>query len=94
MKIDDDLIVYLENLSFLSFSHDEKIRLKKDLEGILGIMDRLGEINTANMQEHGALFDDVNAFRDDVLHPSMDRALLLRNTPNNNGETIIAPKTV
>jgi len=94
MQIDDKLLEYLEDLSCLSFSANEKIKLSKDLQEILDYMARLGEIDTNGVNERSHPFDNVNDFRDDTVRPSFDRELILRNAPVRNDETIIAPKTV
>jgi aspartyl/glutamyl-tRNA(Asn/Gln) amidotransferase C subunit len=94
MKIDDKLIEYLEQLSCLILSDDEKIRLKKDLNDILSGMGRLGELNTENVEGLSHTFDNVNAFRNDELEKSFDRELILKNAPERNDEMFIAPKTV
>jgi len=94
MQIDDKLISYLEDLSCLTLSSDEKKRLTGDLQEILDYMARLGELNTDGVNERSHPFDNVNDFRDDEAYPSFDRALILQNAPNRNDEMIIAPRTV
>ena len=94
MQIDDQLIAYLENLSCLTLSEGEKIRLTGDLKKILDYMARLGELNTENVDERSHPFDNVNAFRDDEVCPSYDRKLILKNAPVKNEEMIIAPAAI
>ena len=94
MIIDDNLIAYLEDLSCLTLSDDEKTRLKGDLKDILSYMARLGELDTENVPERSHPFDNVNAFRSDEIQVPYDRELILRNAPRQNGEMFIAPKTV
>jgi len=94
MQIDDKLISYLEDLSCLTLSEDEKVRLTSDLKDILGGMERLGDLDTENVPERSHPFDNVNAFRDDEVQPSFGRELILKNAPVKSDETFIAPKTV
>lgn len=94
MTIDDNLITYLEDLSCLTLSDGEKHRLKGDLQEILGHMARLEEQDTTDVPERSHPFDNVNAFREDEARPSFERELILKNAPNKNDETIIAPRTV
>ena len=94
MQIDEKTIAYLEDLSFLKLSEDEKIRLTDDLEDILKYMARLGELDTENVSERSHPFNNVNSFRDDVEQESFDRSLILQNAPEKNDEVIIAPKTI
>jgi len=94
MHIDCELISYLEDLSCLTLSDDEKIRLTGDLQKILDYMARLSKLDTSAVSERSHPFDNVNAFRDDIVFPSFDRELILKNAPVKNDEMIIAPKTV
>ena len=94
MQIDDKLISFLEESSFLSFSDDEKKLLVEDMKKILKGMSRLGELNTDGVYERSQPFDYVNSFREDETRPSFDRALILQNAPARNDETFIAPKTL
>jgi len=98
MQIDENLITYLEDLSCLTLSDSEKSRLTGDLQKILDYMARLGELDFTGVIDHPsdyrAACDNVNTFRDDVVHPSFDRDLILMNAPVKNDEMIIAPKTV
>ena len=94
MQIDEKLISYLEELSCLTLAEDEKLRLSGDLRDILSGMARLGELNTENTPERSHPFDNVNAFREDVLQASFDRSLILKNAPDKDDEMFIVPKTV
>jgi aspartyl-tRNA(Asn)/glutamyl-tRNA(Gln) amidotransferase subunit C len=94
MIIHEKLISYLEDLSCLTYSNNEKSRLIGDLREILGNMERLGEINTEGVPERSHPFDNVNAFRADEVETSFDRELILQNAPDRNDAMIIAPRTV
>jgi len=94
VEIDAKLIAYLEDLSCLTLSDDEKTRLTGDLQKILDYMARLGELATNGVAERSHPFDNVNAFRGDETRPSFARELILRNAPAKNDACIIAPKTV
>jgi len=107
MQIDDKLISYLEDLSYLTLPADEKLRLSEDLGKILNSIERLSELNTDGVQERshpfepqpnpkgeGSPLDNVNVFRDDEVRPSFDRELILKNAPVRNDKFFVAPKTV
>ena len=94
MQVDDTLIGYLEDLSCLSISDDEKTRIVPDLDKILNAFARLRELNTDGVSESSHPFDNVNAFREDKVRASFDRQLILKNAGERNEEMFIAPKTV
>ena len=94
MEIDAKLIAYLEDLSCLTLSEDEKRRLTDDLGEILSGMAQLSELDTQNVPERSHPFDNVNAFREDDAKDSLERELILKNAPDRNDEMFIAPRTV
>jgi len=94
MQIDEKMLAYLEDLSFLTLSGEEKSRLKADLEKILNGIERLGELDTEGVPECTHVFDNVNIFREDKVDPFVDRELILKNAPARNDEMFIAPKTI
>ncbi|MCL2349687.1 MAG: aspartyl/glutamyl-tRNA amidotransferase subunit C, partial [Planctomycetaceae bacterium] len=63
MQINEKLITYLENLSCLTLSAEEKQRLMGDLREILSNMARLGELDTEGVPERSLPFDNANDFR-------------------------------
>ena len=94
MQIDDQLITYLEELSCLTLTAEEKQRLSGDLNKILGYMERLSELDTEGVVERSHPFDQVNAFREDEAGLSLDRKLILENAPEKDERMMIAPMTI
>jgi len=94
MLIDEALIAYLEDLSCLTLTGDEKNRLEGDLSEILGGMAQLSALDTQGVPERSHPFDHVNAFREDSVKPSLGRELILQNVPVSDGVMFIAPKAV
>ena len=94
LQIDEKLIGYLEDLSYLTLTKEEKMRLTGDLRDILSGMERLGELDTEGIIECSHPFDNVNSFRADEILDSFDRNLILQNAPERNDTMIVAPKTV
>ena len=93
-KIDDQLIVYLEALSCLKLTDEEKEQAKIDLAGIIGYMDKLSELDTEGAPAISHPFPTVNRLREDKVTPSFDTELILSNAPKKNEDYFIAPKTV
>ncbi|HCC34705.1 MAG TPA: hypothetical protein DEQ02_03360 [Ruminococcaceae bacterium] len=94
VPVDDKLISYLEDLSCLAISEDEKPRLKAELSKILSGMASLNGLDTENSPERSHPFDNVNAFREDKTVKSFERELILQNAPKHSDEIFIAPRTV
>ena len=98
MEINNDLISYLEDLSNLTFSGEEKSQLTENLQKTMETLSCLNKLDTAGLPESASPWDvsenNVNIFRPDEVHPSLTRALVLKNAPVKNEEFFIAPKTV
>jgi aspartyl-tRNA(Asn)/glutamyl-tRNA(Gln) amidotransferase subunit C len=94
MVIDEKLISYLENLSYLTLPESEKRGLADDLNGIVNFLAKLNELDTSGIAERSHPFDDVNNFRDDEVKESFNREKILQNAPHKNEGMLIVPKTV
>ena len=94
IEINEELISYLEELSCLSLSDDEKQRLTDDLVNILSSMAKLAQLDTENALERSHPFDNFNAFREDLPQASFPRELILRNAPDRNDEMLVVPITI
>ncbi len=94
MILDIKLIEYLEELSRLKLSDEEKEKVKKDLSGILSYVDSLNELDTTDVEPMSHPFDFTNNFRKDEVKPSFDRELILKNAPKKKDGCFQVPKTV
>ncbi len=94
MKITDELIGYIGDLSRLYLSEEEKERAKKDLSDILDYTEKLNELDTDGLPEMSHPFDAVNCFRQDVVTNGDDRENLLSNAPERKGSYFKVFKTV
>ena len=94
MKIDDKMISYLEDLSNFTLSEPEKTKLKGDLTKIIESFECIKKVDAKGVSQSIHPFDEVNNLREDVVIPSMDRELLLKNAPKRDEAAFVAPKTV
>ena len=88
------MINYLEDLSYITLSAEEKQRLSSDLKKILDYVEALGKLNTDGVPARSHPFGNLNAFREDVAIAPFKRELILKNAPDRDEATFIAPKTV
>ena len=94
MKINEELIDYISDLSRLSLSEEQKMKAGEDLSDILDYVEKLNELDTTGMPEMSHPFDEVNCFREDVVINSDDRDNLLSNAPDRRGSYFKVFKTV
>ena len=99
MVIDEKLIKYLEDLSFITLSSEERTRICADLENIIAGMELLSKLDTSSVHEQCLppvfaknLF--LTSLRNDHVEPSFPRSEILKNAPQANSETFLVPKTV
>ena len=94
MKINEELIDYISDLSRLSLSEEQKSKAGEDLSDILDYVEKLNELDTAGMPEMSHPFDEVNCFREDIVTNSDDRDNLLSNAPDRRASYYKVLKTV
>lgn len=94
MKITDELIGYIGELSRLELSAEEKEGAKKDLTDILNYMDKLNELDTAGAKELTHPFDEANRFRSEEFVNEDKREAMLQNAPAAKGDYFKVFKTV
>ena len=94
MVIDEKLIKYLEDLSFITLSGEERTRICADLESIIAGMDLLSKLDTGSASERTSSLNFKTELRKDEAKPSFPRVEILKNAPEANGETFVVPKTV
>ena len=99
MVIDEKLINYLEDLSFITLSAEERERICADLESIIAGMELLSTLDTSSISAQilppsfkTNLF--ITALRKDEVIPSFSRSEILKNAPQANKETFVVPKVV
>jgi len=94
MKITDELIEYICELTKLELSAGEKDSMEKDLTDILDYMDKLNGIDTKGVPEMTHPFDEVNKTREDIVTNEDRRDELLANAPDKKGDFFKVFKTV
>lgn len=82
MKITDELINYVAELSRLSLSKEEAEKAKGDLSDILDYMEKLNGLNTEGVAELSHPFEDTNRFREDQVTNADQREAMLSNAPD------------
>lgn len=94
MKINEELIEYISDLSRLYLSDEQKAKAGADLSDILDYVEKLNELDTTGMPEMSHPFEAVNCFREDAVTNEDDRENLLSNAPDRRGSYFKVFKTV
>lgn len=94
MEMNDGLLEYLEELSFLRLSSGERERVADDLGQIIDYMSKLRQLKAETQDEAGCPMLDFAALRPDKVTESADREQLLRNAPEQESGLFRAPIAV
>ena len=81
-------------LGRLNLKPEEKKKLAKDLEAILGYVRQLESLDTKNVSPTSHVLDIENVFRPDVVKPSTVRDEALQHAPDHEGKFFKVPKVV
>ena len=91
--INDETIEYVGILAKLELSDDEKEQAKKDMGRMLDYIDKLGELDTSDVEPMSHVFPVQNVFREDVVTNGDEREQLLSNAPQEKDGMFVVPKT-
>lgn len=67
MKITQDEVKHLANLSNISLNESEVDNLRNDLEKIVNYIELLNELDTENIEPTYSVSDNVNVWREDKI---------------------------
>ena len=110
MKVTERDVTYVADLANLELSEDERNRMVRDLNSILGHVDTLGELNTKDVPPMAQVSDRYGldeskqgserfayASREDVhegLRKSFTQEVALANAPESEGMFFKVPKVI
>jgi len=105
MKVTEKDVSYVADLANLELTDDERGRMSKDLNSILGYIDMLNELDTSNVEPLSQISATgaeaktgssqfAYALREDVVQPCLSREDALRNAPETDGVLFKVPKVI
>ncbi len=75
-------VEHVAELARLELTPEEKERFSAQLNEILTYVDKLNELDTAQVEPTSHVIPMANVWRDDEVRPSLDRELVLQNAPD------------
>ncbi len=98
-------VSYVADLANLELTAEERTRMLKDLNSILGYIDRLNELDTSNVepmaqvasrygQRQGQPDEFLYAMRADEPRPCLAHGEALKNAPETDGTFFKVPKVI
>lgn len=94
MEVNDALTEKLAHLSRLEFTKAEKEEIKKDLQRMIGFVEKLNELGLEGVKPRLFMSDEVNVLREDEIKGSITRDEGLKNAPQHDGEFFKVPKVI
>ena len=110
MKVTDQDVAYVADLASLELTEEERARMLRDLNSILGYIERLGELQTDEIAPMAQVSDRYGvdeskqgserfayASREDVLEglrKSLPQEVALENAPDSDGTFFRVPKVI
>lgn len=94
MKITEEQVQYVTKLARLHLVPEELAAMTGQLDRILTYVETLNELDTQNVEPTTHALAVFNAFRDDVVKPSLGQEKSLANSPQQNGEAFVVPRVI
>ena len=95
MKIDDTLVLRLEELSRLELSLQERDKLRDSLNDILAMVEKLNELNTDGVEPLVYINEETNSrLRADEVRNEVSTAKALKYAPDKNENYFRVPKVI
>lgn len=94
MKIHIHEVEKVAHLARLHLSECELSQMTKQLDNILNYIEKLNEIDTANVEPTTHVLAVSNAFREDLIEKSLDRSDVLLNAPKHDDQLFKVPKII
>ena len=94
MIIDQDTVEKIAHLARLELTGEEKQAMIKDMNKILGFMDKLNEIDTTGVEPLVYMTNEVNTLREDVIKQEITHEEALLNAPKQDGQYFLVAKVI
>lgn len=94
MEINDALFEKLANLAKLKFDETEKLQIKNDLQNMVGLIEKMNDLDTSNVEPLLHMTANVNMWREDVITGSITNEEAMQNASNKNAPFFIVPKVI
>ena len=94
MNISKEEVAKVANLARLDLSEQKVAEITGQLDRILDYIAKLNEIDTKDVVPTSHALAIHNAFREDVVQPSLPQQEALANGPRQNGEAFVVPRVI
>jgi aspartyl-tRNA(Asn)/glutamyl-tRNA(Gln) amidotransferase subunit C len=94
MEVTEALVDYLAHLSRLDFDTAQKVAIQRDMQKIIGFVEKLNELDTTGVEPLRHMSDAENVFRPDEPGRHLHRADGLQRATHTNEQFFLVPKVI
>lgn len=94
MEINEAMVDKLANLSRLYFDDAQKMSIQKDLQRMIGFVEKLNELDTTGVEPLLHMSGTTNVLRADVVAGSISREEGLKNASVHDNRFFKVPKVI
>lgn len=94
MEITDEIVDRIAKLAKLEFEKGAKEDIIKDLNRIIQFVEKLNELDTANVEPLVYMSDERNVLRKDTVKQEITQQQALKNAPQKDSDYFKAPKVI
>jgi len=87
-------VEHIAKLAKLNFSEEEKAKFTDQFNQILSFMEKLNELDTADVEPLSHVIELQNVLRSDEVRTSLTTELALQNAPSKNERFFKVPKVI
>ncbi len=94
MEVTPELVDKLAQLARLEIKPDEKEKLLKDMQQMIGFIEKLNELDTTGIEPLVHLTTEINILRNDEVKTTATREEALQNAGLKNEAFFMVPKVI
>jgi aspartyl-tRNA(Asn)/glutamyl-tRNA(Gln) amidotransferase subunit C len=94
MTIDEQTVDKIAHLARLKIDASEKDDLIKDMNKVLGFMDKLNEVDTTGVEPLVYMTDEPNILREDAIKQTITTEEALKNAPLHDDSHFLVAKVI
>ncbi|HTL83114.1 MAG TPA: Asp-tRNA(Asn)/Glu-tRNA(Gln) amidotransferase subunit GatC [Bacteroidia bacterium] len=94
MSIDSKTVKDVAHLARLEFENEGEQKMIRDMNNMLGFVEKLNELNTDNIEPLIYMTDETDHLRDDVVKDPLPHKDVLKNAPKHDSDYFKVPKVV
>jgi len=94
MSVSKDDIAKVATLARIKVSEEEIPKVTESINEILGLVDKMQQLDTSNVEPLANPHDALQILREDVVTATDDRENLLKNAPESESGLFLVPKVI